>query len=128
MLTGQCLCGANAFQLDAPPGPVTACHCSQCRRYSGFFAASIDVDAAHLTWSRQGHVTTYTHPSGSQRAFCGTCGTKLWFRYADGALSLEAGLIDTPTGTRLTSHIFTGSKGDFYDIADGLPQHEGYPC
>ncbi|WP_245477382.1 MULTISPECIES: hypothetical protein [unclassified Mesorhizobium] len=30
-----------------------------------------------------------------------------------------------PTGLRLSEHIYVGSKSDFYDLADGLPQkHE----
>ncbi len=124
MITGSCLCGANAFELDADPGPVTACHCGQCRRYSGFHAASIDCDEDKLRWLRQGGVTRFAHQSGSVRAFCGTCGTKLWFEYAGGGLSLEAGIMDAPTGARLESHIFVADKGDFYDIADGLPQKD----
>lgn len=125
-ITGACLCGANAFELAAEPRPVTACHCGQCRRYSGFHAASIDVDARALRWRRQGHVRRFRHDSGSVRAFCGRCGTKLWFEYAGGGLSLEAGLLDRPTGARMAAHIFVADKGDFHDIADGLPQREGY--
>ncbi|MEQ9261168.1 MAG: GFA family protein [Roseovarius sp.] len=126
MITGACLCGANAFELDAEPGPVTACHCGQCRRYSGFHAASIDYEPDTLRWLRQGHLTRFTHPSGSERIFCGRCGTKIGFRYADGGLSLEAGLLDSPTGARMAQHIFTADKGDYYDIADGLPQQQQY--
>lgn len=126
MITDRCLCGANAFELDADPGPVTACHCGQCRKYSGFHAASIDVEAEDLRWIRQGHVTRFEHDSGSVRAFCGVCGTKLWFEYAGGGLSLEAGILDAPTGASMAEHIFVADKGDFYDIADGLPQREQY--
>ena len=28
-----------------------------------------------------------------------------------------------PTGTQLDIHIFTADKGDYYEIADGLPQN-----
>lgn len=126
MITGACLCGANAFELDAEPGPVTACHCGQCRRYSGFHAASIDYAASAMRWLRQGHLTRFSHPGGSTRVFCGNCGTKLWFEYPDGALSLEAGVMDAPTGAKLAAHIFVADKGDFYDIADGVPQQQGW--
>ena len=126
MITGQCNCGANAFELNAEAGPVTACHCSQCRKYSGFHAASIDVDASDMRWLRQGNTTRFEHASGSARVFCGACGTKLWFEYADGGLSLEAGIMDTPTGGKMAAHIFVADKGDYYDIADRLPQAEHY--
>ncbi len=124
MITGSCLCGANAFELDAPAGPVTACHCTQCRKYSGHHSASIDVDKRPPRWVRQGHLKNFEHPSGARRVFCANCGTKLWFEGVDGWLSLEAGLIDTPTGGRMSGHIFVADKGDYYDIADGLPQKE----
>jgi len=38
---------------------------------------------------------------------------------------LAAGLDDT-TGMAVRSHIFVESKGDYYDIEDGLPQFVGY--
>jgi hypothetical protein len=34
------------------------------------------------------------------------------------------GAFEGPTGTQLEKHIFVADKGDYYDIADGLPQHE----
>ncbi len=33
------------------------------------------------------------------------------------------GAFDTPTQTKLALHIFVSEKGDYYDIADGLPQN-----
>ncbi|MDB5668951.1 MAG: Glutathione-dependent formaldehyde-activating, partial [Alphaproteobacteria bacterium] len=36
--------------------------------------------------------------------------------------AIAMGAFDQPTGTRLHKHIFTADKGDYYDIADGLPQ------
>jgi hypothetical protein len=32
------------------------------------------------------------------------------------------GAIDAPTGTGLHSHMSVADKGDYYEIADGLPQ------
>jgi hypothetical protein len=34
------------------------------------------------------------------------------------------GAFDRPTGTRLAMHIHVADKGDYYDVADGVPQHE----
>lgn len=34
------------------------------------------------------------------------------------------GAFDGPTRTRLAKHIFVEQKGDYYDLADGLPQHQ----
>ena len=35
MYTGQCLCGDITFEYEGPLGPLSLCHCSQCRRAHG---------------------------------------------------------------------------------------------
>ena len=121
-LHGSCLCGAATFTLPGPMGAVTACHCTQCRKLSGHFAASFDVPEPSVTLHSRATITQYTTPGGGQRGFCSTCGSSLWFRAADGAFSIEAGCITAPTGGHLTRHIFTADKGDYYSLTDGLPQ------
>jgi hypothetical protein len=37
-------------------------------------------------------------------------------------MAVAMGAFDAPTDTHLHVHIFTAHKGDYYDIADGLPQ------
>ena len=38
--------------------------------------------------------------------------------------AVSMGSFDTPTGVHIEKHIFTADKGDYYDIADGVPQNE----
>ncbi|MCX7645572.1 MAG: GFA family protein, partial [Rhodobacteraceae bacterium] len=92
-LQGSCLCGACRFALPGPAGPVTACHCSQCRKLSGHYAASFDADEAELSWLAREALAIFATPGGSRRGFCARCGASLWFRAADGAFSVEAGAI-----------------------------------
>jgi hypothetical protein len=33
------------------------------------------------------------------------------------------GTFDGPTDTRLRVHVFVAGKGDYYEIADGLPRN-----
>ena len=120
-LSGSCLCGANRFTLPGPVGEVTACHCTQCRKLSGHYSASFDVNAAALIWTAR-HERTFVTPGGGQRGFCPICGCKLYFRDASGEFSVEAGIIDGSTGGHLASHIFVADKGDYYTLTDGLPQ------
>ncbi len=122
-MRGACLCGAVAFETDPPLRPAIACHCTQCRKLSGHFAASFDVEEAVLLWDARS-VTEYSSTGGGQRGFCPSCGSSLYFRLADD-FSVEAGCIDNPTGGHLARHIFTAYKGDYYDLSDGLPQSVG---
>ena len=123
-LRGSCLCGANQFTLPGPMGDVWSCHCSQCRKLSGHYAASFDVQEGALTWQSR-DVVEFTAAGGSKRGFCPGCGSSLYFRAADGSFSMEAGCIDSPTGGQLVCHIFVADKGDYYDLNDGLPQYQG---
>lgn len=118
----SCLCGGTSFSLSGPAGAVTACHCSQCRKLSGQYAASFDADESGLTYHANETLAEYETPGKGRRGFCNTCGSSLWFRSAKGEFSVEAGSVDGPSGGRLVEHIFTSDKGDYYTIDDGLPQ------
>lgn len=120
LLSGSCLCGANRFTLPGPAGDMWACHCHQCRKTSGHFAASFDADPAAIVWQSRG-TRDHISPNGGVRSFCPTCGSGLTFHGSFG-FSVEAGAIDNPTGGHLGRHIFVADKGDYYDLTDGLPQ------
>lgn len=124
-IEGRCLCGACRMTMPAPAGEVWACHCGQCRKLSGHYAASVDVAEAALVWEGDPPVRRYRTPGGATRGFCGDCGSSLWFRAADGKFSVEAGWLLAPTGGRMAGHIYCADKGDYYTIDDGLPRFPG---
>lgn len=39
------------------------------------------------------------------------------------SIAIAMGAFDAPTGAVLGHHIFVADKGDYYEIADGLPQN-----
>jgi hypothetical protein len=121
---GSCLCGAVSFEVEGElPGP-DACHCSQCRKHSGHYFASTDVERASLTIGGEKNVAWYRSSEKVRRGFCAICGSSLfWDPIGRDKIAIAMGAFETPTGTRLAMHIFTAGKGDYYDIADGLPQH-----
>ncbi len=123
-LHGTCLCGANRFTLPGPMGAVTACHCHQCRKTSGHYAARFAGREDSLSWQVR-HIAEHVTPRGAWRGFCPDCGSKLWFRSADGAFAVEAGVIANPTGGHLARHVFVAEKGDYYVLADGVAQFPG---
>ena len=60
-----------------------------------------------------------------RRGFCSLCGSVLfWDPPHKDWTSIALGAFDTPTGAHLEMHIFVSEKGDYYEIADGLPQNE----
>ncbi len=128
MHRGSCLCGAVTFEVMGSLPPPDACHCAQCRRWSGHLLASTDVPRAALTVHGAEHVTWFRSSEKVRRGFCRTCGSSLFFDPLDQAkhdwIGVSMGAFDLPTETRLKVHIFVAEKGDYYDIADGLPQNQ----
>lgn len=61
-----------------------------------------------------------------RRGFRRICGASLfWDPPADRDwIGVAMGAFDGPTDTRLKIHIFVADKGDYYAIADGLPQNQ----
>lgn len=125
MHKGSCLCGAVRFEVAGDlPGP-DACHCRMCRKQSGHYFASTDIPRAALTISGEENVTWFQSSERVRRGFCKTCGSSLfWDPPGKDWTGVAMGAFDTPTDTRLRVHIFVAEKGDYYDIADGLPQNQ----
>lgn len=127
MPNGSCLCGAVRFEVAGALRAPDACHCSQCRRQSGHYWASTDVPRDALTIDGEENIGWYRSSEKVRRGFCSTCGSVLfWDPIGRDRIAIAMGAFDSPTGTRLEKHIFTAARGDYYDIADGLPQEEGW--
>lgn len=125
MLKGSCLCGAVSFEVMGSLPRPDACHCTRCRKLSGHYWASTDVARDTLALSGGENVTWYWTSDKVRRGFCSTCGATLfWDPVEKGTMAIAMGAFDTPTETTLGMHIFVANKGDYYEIADGVPQNE----
>ena len=122
MLNGSCFCGAVSLSVEQL-ARVTACHCSQCRKQTGHHWASGQAEAEGF--GIQGEVRWFEASKHAKRGFWGTCGSFLfWKGHDETTMSFSLAAIDGLTGVRISEHIFTVNKGDYYDIADGVPQRE----
>lgn len=121
---GSCLCGVVRFTVEGDLGHSDACHCTQCRKASGHYFASANVPRSALTVTGEEHIRWYQSSAKVRRGFCGRCGSPLfWDPLERDWTGIALGAFDSPTGIRLEKHIFVSEKGDYYDIADGLPQN-----
>jgi hypothetical protein len=104
-----------------------ACHCSLCRKQSGHYWASTNVNRTALKLKGGDKVTWYQSSEKVRRGFCSICGSFLfWDPTHMDIIAIGMGAFDEPTGTKLSKHIFVADKGDYYDITDGLPKSDGY--
>ena len=119
MQRGGCLCGAITYEVTGALGQVTACHCTQCRKQTGHYAAAVPAPWGDVTLS--GTPKWYNSTPGARRGFCGTCGSYLFWEEYDGLVYLMAGAFDAPTGLRMDGHIYYADKGDYYTAGEDLP-------
>ena len=71
------------------------------------------------------NVTWFQSSEKVRRGFCATCGSSLfWDPIHKDWIGIAMGAFEQPTDTRLAIHIHVADKGDYYDIADGVPQKE----
>lgn len=123
MNRGSCLCGAVRFVVDGALPQPDICHCGQCRKQSGHVFASADVPKSALLVTGAEAVAWYRSSEKVRRGFCSRCGSTLfWEPLHRDWIGVAMGAFDGPTATRAHMHIFVAEKGDYYDIADGLPQ------
>ena len=115
MHTGSCLCGAVTFEIRGALPDPSACHCSNCRKFSGHNAASTDVANSALKINGEENLTWFDSSSKVRRGFCATCGYSMFLdpKFHDW-IGVSMGAFDRPTGTNLKLHIFVADKGDYY--------------
>jgi len=119
---GGCLCGAVRYTVDGPLRQVVSCHCSQCLRTHGHYAAYSAAIRGDLSIDGADNITWHQSSDAARRGFCGVCGSRLfWDNVAADYVAVAAGTLDRPTGLTTVRHIFVDDKPDYYELTDGLP-------
>lgn len=121
---GSCLCQAVCYHVNGPLQPVTACHCTQCRKQTGHFMAMTISAKCDFELLEDRGLAWYHASEIARRGFCRECGsTMFWERHGADYVAIAAGTLDGPTGLATTAHIYCADKGDYYKLDDGLPQY-----
>ena len=120
--TGQCLCGAVKYTVTAELKETGACHCSMCRRWSGGVYLGLEVAPDAIAFEGAENITTFASSEWAERAFCGKCGSNLYYRVTapgphSGTYHIGLGTLDQPNGIPLTGEIFIDEKPDGYAFA-----------
>ncbi len=129
LLTGMCLCGAVAYELDHVPGDVAdICHCGQCRRASG--AASlpwVQVPPSRFRVTR-GAARGFASSAHATRWFCGDCGTPLYMTDDEGrSVGVTLGSLDEPEAVTPTVHGWVSARVGWEVLDEDLPRYGEAP-
>ena len=118
---GSCNCGGVRWEAKGNMRPITACHCSQCRKQTGLYYAATAADDTNLTIMGD-TLKWYSASPDAKRGFCNECGSALFWKHDKvDFTSILAGSIDGISGLEIAKHIFVSDKPDWYEITDGKP-------
>jgi hypothetical protein len=120
------MCGKVRYRVDGPLRAIIICHCEQCRRMTGHFLAATAARRATFTLQGAESVVWYAASSTARRAFCGNCGSTLfWDGIGRDFISIAAGTLDDSRGLSIDCHIFVAEKGAYYEIEEGATTRPG---
>ena len=122
MLTGSCLCGSVAYEVDGPPGPIVHCHCATCRKTHGSAFSTVTRD--RFRWRKgESLLRGFESSSGKTRYFCTECGSHIVAeRAGTGTILLRLGCLDTDIAERPRVHIWRSDAAPWFDPKDQLPE------
>ena len=127
-LVGKCYCGGVQYRVADEFRYAANCHCSNCRAATGSAFkpfAGIEREKLEITEGRDKLLVWGEENENHTR--CGVCGSLLYSVVRAGEYVHVAlgSLVDDPS-IRPAEHIFVGSKAQWFEITDDLPQNEEY--
>ncbi|QFT84350.1 Glutathione-dependent formaldehyde-activating enzyme [Halomonas sp. THAF12] len=117
-LTGRCLCGAVALEVQASRQNIGACHCQMCRTWGGGPLLALE-SVSSVRLEGEDSVSVFASSDWAERAFCRHCGTHLFYRLKTGEhYAVPAGLVDVGQAWTFDSQIFIDEKPPWYAFAN----------
>jgi hypothetical protein len=126
-LSASCLCKGVNMTIRDEFRPVINCHCIQCTKTHGNFAAYTSVLEENIFFKSKKTLKWFKSSTKARRGFCNNCGASIFFkRSGSKSVSISAGLFKKPTKLKTISHIYIQNKRDYYKISDNLPKFKKY--
>jgi hypothetical protein len=126
-LSASCLCKGVNISIRGEFRPVINCHCIQCTKTHGNFAAYTSVLEENIFFKSKKTLKWFNSSTKARRGFCNNCGASIFFkRSGSKSVSISAGLFKKPTKLKTISHIYIQNKRDYYKISDNLPKFKKY--
>ncbi len=131
--TGQCLCGAVRFTIDAEPLGARMCWCRDCQRIASG-SATVNVLFPEDAVRYQGEMGTFEMIADSgntvERGFCMSCGAQMYSKTVKPSglpMRIRAGTLDDPEIMAPQAVIWTESAPSWAPIPAALPNYPRGP-
>ena len=123
----SCLCGGVKFKTKGQLRHVINCHCSQCMKTHGNYAAYTACLEDNIVFINNKTLKWYKSSNIAKRGFCSVCGASMFYKLLNsGNISIAAGMFHNPTKLKTHSNIFTKGKLDYYKLDSRMPRFDRY--
>ena len=127
-LKASCLCGGIQLRTQGYHRDVQNCHCMQCMKTHGHYAAYTNVQEKNVKFFKKKTLKWFKSSKRARRGFCKKCGASLFFKViSSNNISIAAGMFNGPTKLNTKMNIFVKGKLDYYKLDNRLPKFKRYP-
>lgn len=115
---GHCLCGLVKVTASTMSQQIGACHCRQCRLWTGGPLLTIDC-GTEVSFEGQEQIGVFDSSEWAERGFCQNCGSHLFYRLKENQQYFMPVGIFEDDGTLVFEHqIFIDEKPEYYDFSN----------
>ena len=126
-LKASCLCGGIQFKTKGYHRNIQNCHCIQCMKTHGHYAAYTNVEEQNIKFIKKRTLKWFRSSKKAKRGFCSKCGASMFFKFlGSNNISIAAGMFKNPTKLKTTKNIFVKGKLDYYKLDNKLPKFVRY--
>lgn len=131
-ITGKCLCGSVSYEIEGEPLRMAQCHCKGCQRASGtghMSLAFFKEDQVAISGDYSEYSSTADSGNENIRAFCPTCGARLFGRNSAraGIIAVAAGCVDDNSWFNPQAIVYNKDKPVWDCMAEEVPSFEAMP-
>ena len=114
-LKASCLCGSIQFKTGGYHTDVRNCHCIQCMKTHGHYAAYTNVEEQNIKFIKKRTLKWFRSSKRAKRGFCKKCGASIFFKaLGKKDIHIAAGMFNRPVKLKTIANTFTKSKLDYY--------------
>jgi len=119
----KCLCGGVKIKVKGKLRHVINCHCSQCMKTHGNYAAYTTCPEDQIIFINKRTLKWYKSSAIAKRGFCSRCGASIFYKLNKSKnISIAAGMFNNPTKLKTIANIFVKGKLDYYRLDSKLPK------
>ena len=124
---GKCLCGGVSFFTKGLHRDVSSCHCIQCMKTHGHYAAYTNIEDINLKFKSKKTLKWFNSSKKAKRGFCFRCGASIFFKLNNSKnISISAGMFNKSLKLKTSRNIFVKNRLKYYNLDNSLPKFKRY--